>query len=70
MVGNVDLQLFSLGGPWQGGKEESWQLQNVYPSLLKLLDLAHVRYGRVVIAIDDMDKKEVRSVQEMLDSAA
>jgi hypothetical protein len=67
--GKIDLQLFSLGGSWQGGQEQNWQIQNTYPPLLNLFDLAQKHYGRVVIAIDDLDKKAPRSVQEMLDSA-
>jgi len=68
--GKVDLQLVSLGGSWEGGKEEGWQIQNVYPVLLHLFDVAQTRYGRVIVAIDDLDKKSPRAVQDILDDAA
>jgi hypothetical protein len=67
--GKVDLQLVSLGGSWERGKEESWQLQNVYTVLLRLLDAAQERYGRVIVAIDDLDKKDPRAVQDLVDDA-
>ncbi len=67
--GKVDLQLVSIGGSWERGKEEGWQLQNVYTVLLRLLDVAQERYGRVVVAVDDLDKKEPRAVQDLLDDA-
>jgi hypothetical protein len=67
--GKVDLQLVSLGGSWERGKEEGWQLQNVYTVLLRLLDAAQERYGRVIVAIDDLDKKEPRAVQDLVDDA-
>lgn len=67
--GKIDLHIFSVGGAWQKGQEREWQTQNVYPTLLKLLDLAQNRYSKVVIALDDLDKKEPRLAQEMLDSA-
>jgi hypothetical protein len=67
--GKVDLQLVSLGGSWERGKEEGWQLQNVYTVLLRLLDVAQERYGRVVLAVDDLDKKEPRAVQDLLEDA-
>jgi hypothetical protein len=67
--GKVDLQLVSLGGSWERGQEEGWQLQNVYTVLLHLLDVAQQRHGRVVLAVDDLDKKEPRAVQGLLDDA-
>lgn len=67
--GKIDLQFFSVGGAWQKGQEQQWQLQNVYATLVKLLDLAQNRYNKVIIALDDLDKKEPRQAQEMLDSA-
>ncbi|GAB4414120.1 MAG: hypothetical protein Fur0044_08710 [Anaerolineae bacterium] len=65
----VNLQFFSVGGAWQKGQEQQWQLQNAYTTLVKLLDLAQARYSKVIIALDDLDKKEPRQAQEMLDSA-
>ncbi len=67
--GKVDLQLVSLGGSWERGREEDWQIQNVYTVLLRLLDIAQERYGRVIVAVDDLDKKEPRAVQDLLDDA-
>lgn len=67
--GKIDLQFFSLGGSMQKGQEREWQAQNVYPTLFKLLDLAQSRYHKVVIALDDLDKKEPRLAQDILDSA-
>jgi len=67
--GKVDLQLVSLGGSWERGKEEDWQIQNVYTVLLHLLNVAQERYGRVIIAVDDLDKKVPRAVQDLLDDA-
>lgn len=67
--GKVDLQLVSLGGSWERGQEEDWQLQNVYTVLLRLLDVAQEQYGRVIVAVDDLDKKEPRAVQDLLDDA-
>jgi hypothetical protein len=67
--GKVDLQLVSLGGSWERGKEEGWQLQNVYTVLLRLLDIAQKQYERVIVAVDDLDKKEPRGVQDLLDDA-
>lgn len=67
--GKVDLQLVSLGGSWERGKEEGWQLQNVYTVLLRLLEVARDQYERVIIAIDDLDKKEPRAVQDILDDS-
>ena len=67
--GKVDLQLVSLGGSWEQGKEEGWQLQNVYTVLLRLLDVAQEQYGRVILAVDDLDKKEPRAVQDLLEDA-
>ncbi|MBL7063199.1 MAG: ATP-binding protein [Anaerolineae bacterium] len=58
--GKVDLQLVSIGGSWERGREEGWQLQNVYTVLLRLLDVAQEQYGRVIVAVDDLDKKEPR----------
>jgi len=63
------LQLVSLGGSWERGQEEGWQLQNVYTVLLRLLDVAQERYRRVIIAVDDLDKKVPRTVQDLLDDA-
>lgn len=68
--GKVDFQLVSFGGSWEGGREESWQIQNVYTVLLRLLDVARKRYRRVIIAIDDLDKKAPRAVQDILDDAS
>lgn len=68
--GKVDLQLVSLGGSWEGGKEEEWQIQNVYTVLLRLFDIAQEQYGRVIVAVDDLDKKSPRAVQDTLDDAA
>ncbi len=65
--GKVDLQLISLGGSWERGKEEGWQIQNVYTVLLHLLGVAQERYRRVIVAIDDLDKKEPRAVQDLVD---
>ena len=67
--GKVDLQLVSIGGSWERGKEEGWQLQNVYTVLLHLLDVAQERYGRVSVAVDDLDKKIPRAVHDILDDA-
>jgi hypothetical protein len=67
--GKVDLQLVSLGGSWERGEEEGWQIQNVYTVLLRLLDVAQERYGRLIVAVDDLDKKEPRAVQDLLDDA-
>jgi hypothetical protein len=67
--GKIDLQFFSVGGAWQKGQEQQWQLQNVYTTLVKLLDLTQSRYSKVIIALDDLDKKEPSQAQEMLDSA-
>ena len=64
--GKVNLQLVSLGGSWGRGEKQDWQIQNVYPVLLNLLDIAQKRYGRVIIAVDDLDKKMPRAVQEIL----
>ncbi len=43
--------------------------QNAYNTLLRLLDVAQERYGRVIVAIDDLDKKEPRAMQDLLDDA-
>jgi hypothetical protein len=67
--GKVNLQLINFGGSWERGQEDGWQLQNVYSVLLNLLDIAQERYGRVIIAVDDMDKKMPRAVQDILDDA-
>jgi len=67
--GKVDLQLVSIGGSWEQGKEEGWQLQNVYTVLLRLLDLAQERYGKVIVAVDDLDKKVPRAVHDTSDDA-
>jgi len=67
--GKVNLHLVSLGGSWGREREEGWQLQNVYPVLLGLLDEARKRYKRVIIAVDDLDKKTPRAVLEILDDA-
>jgi hypothetical protein len=67
--GKVDLQLVSIGGSWERGREEGWQIQNVYTVLLRLLDVAQERYERVIVAVDDLDKKEPRAVQDPLDDA-
>jgi hypothetical protein len=67
--GKVDLQLVSLGGSWERGQEEGWQLQNVYTVLMGLLDIAREKYGRVIVAVDDLDKKEPHAVQDLLDDA-
>jgi type II secretory pathway predicted ATPase ExeA len=67
--GKVDLQLASIGGAWERGQERGWQLQNVYTVLLQLLDAAQERYGRVILAVDDLDKKEPRAAQEILEDA-
>ncbi len=65
----MNLQLVSLGGMWERGQEEGWQIQNVYTVLLHLLEVAQDQYERVILAIDDLDKKEPRAVQDMLDDA-
>jgi hypothetical protein len=65
--GKVNLQLFTLGGMWERGQEEGWQIQNVYTVLLRLLEVVQDQYERVILAIDDLDKKEPRAVQDMLD---
>ncbi|RLC86725.1 MAG: AAA+ family ATPase [Chloroflexi bacterium] len=67
--GKVDLQLVSIGGSWERGKEEGWQIQNVYTVLLRLLDVAQEQYGRVIVAVDDLDKKEPRAMQDLVDDA-
>jgi len=67
--GKVDLQLVSLGGSWERGQEEGWQIQNVYAVLLRLFGVAQEQYRRVIVAIDDLDKKEPRAVQDLLDDA-
>ena len=67
--GKVDLQLVSLGGSWERGQEKGWQLQNVYTVLLHLLDVAQQQYGRVILAVDDLDKKDPRAVRDLLEDA-
>ena len=67
--GQVDLQVASIGGSWEKGQQQGWQIQNAYNTLLRLLDVAQERYGRVIIAIDDLDKKEPRAMQDLLDDA-
>jgi hypothetical protein len=67
--GKVDLQVASVGGSWERGQTEGWQVQNTYNTLLRLLDVAQERYGRVIIAIDDLDKKEPRAIRDLLDDA-
>ena len=67
--GKVDLQLVSLGGSWGQGREQDFELQNTYPVLLDLLDVAQEQYGRVIIAVDDLDKKTPLAVQEVIDDA-
>jgi len=67
--GKVDLRLVSIGGSWEQGREEGWQLQNTYNALLRMLDLAQEQYGRVIIAVDDLDKKVPRAVRSILDDA-
>jgi len=67
--GKVDLQLVSLGGSWERGQEEGWRLQNVYTVLLHLLDVAQQQYGRVILAVDDLDKKDPRAVRDLLEDA-
>jgi len=67
--GKVDLRLVSIGGSWERGREEGWQIQNVYTVLLRLLNVAQERYGRVIVAVDDLDKKEPRAVQDLIDDA-
>jgi len=67
--GKVDLQLVSIGGSWERGKDEGWQIQNTYTVLLRLLDLAQEQYGRVIVAVDDLDKKVPRAVHNVLDDA-
>jgi Cdc6-like AAA superfamily ATPase len=67
--GEVDLQLVSIGGSWERGQEQDWQIQNVYTVLLRLLKAAQNRYKRVILAVDDLDKKPPRAVQDILDDA-
>ncbi len=67
--GKVNLHLITLGGSWGREREERRQFQNAYPVLLELLDDAQKQYERVIIAIDDLDKKTPRAVQEILDDA-
>lgn len=67
--GEVDLQLVSLGGSWERGSEECVEIQNVYPVLLDLLDIAQGRYGQVIIAVDDLDKKTPLAVQDIIGDA-
>lgn len=67
--GEVDLQFVSIGGSWEQGQERDWQIQNVYTVLLRLLETAQDRYERVLLAVDDLDKKPPRAVQNILDDA-
>jgi len=67
--GKVDLQLISLGGSWEQGQEQGWQIQNTYTVLLRLFEMAQKRYGRVIVAVDDLDKKEPRAMRDLLDDA-
>ncbi|MDQ7030287.1 MAG: hypothetical protein Q9O62_11170 [Ardenticatenia bacterium] len=67
--GKVSLQFVSLGGSWEHRQEKSWQLQNVYRVLLDLLSVAQERYRRVILAVDDLDKKTPRAVLDIIDAA-
>jgi len=67
--GKVDLQLVSLGGSWGRGQEQDFEIQNTYPVLLDLIDVAQERYGRIIIAVDDLDKKTPLAVQGIVDDA-
>jgi len=67
--GKVDLRLISLGGSWGEEHKEGWHFQNVYPVMLDLLQAAQTRYERVLIAVDDLDKKTPRAFQDILDDA-
>lgn len=67
--GKVDLKFFSFGGSRGREQEQEWEIQNVYNVLLRLLDTAQKRYGKVILAIDDLDKKTPRAVQDLLDDA-
>ncbi len=67
--GKVDLQLVSIGGSWERGQKQDWHIQNIYTVLLRLLDIAEDRYKRVILAVDDLDKKLPRAVQDILDDA-
>ncbi len=69
--GNVKLGVVSFGI-----KQESPTRQNVptakaepYPLLIRLLNKGEERYSRIVIAIDDLDKKEPRIVQNILEGS-
>lgn len=67
--GTVKLPLVSLDASWGREQEVSWEVQNVYPTLLDLLNEAQKRYKRVIIAIDDLDKKTPRAVLDILNDA-
>jgi type II secretory pathway predicted ATPase ExeA len=67
--GKVNLQLVSLGGSWGRGREQDFEIQNTYPVLLDLLDVAQEQYGRIIIAVDDLDKKTPLAVQGIIDDA-
>ena len=68
--GGVDLQIVSIGGSWEQGGNQTWQIQNSYSVLLKMFDIAQEQYDRVLVAVDDLDKREPLVVQSILDDAA
>ena len=67
--GKVDLKFFSFGGSRGHEQEREWEIQNAYNVLLRLLDIAQKRYGKIILAIDDLDKKAPRAVKDLLDDA-
>ena len=67
--GGVDLRLFSISGSRGRGQRQEWHIRNIYTVLLDLLQVAQDRYERVILALDDLDKKDPRAVQDLLDDA-
>lgn len=68
--GKVNLWMFSLGVR-QDSPTQQLSLANVdpYSLLIPLLDRAQTRYNRIVLAVDDLDKKDVPVVQDILEGS-
>lgn len=69
--GQVKLGLVSFGAKTESPNAELIPTSNFnpYPLLRELLDEAELFYGRIVIAIDDLDKKDVTVVKEILEGS-
>lgn len=65
----VNLGVFTFGAKRDLSGEPTQIELDPYTHLLPLLDKVEAAYGRVAIAVDDLDKKEATVIQEILEGS-